>query len=57
VAFKEGSKAIGIAKLVNGKATFSTAGLAPGAHAIRASYWESASFNPHMSQAVTVTVN
>jgi Bacterial Ig-like domain (group 3)/FG-GAP-like repeat len=57
VAFKDGSKAIGIAKLVNGKATFSTAGLGPGAHAIRASYWESASFNPHVSQAVTVTVN
>jgi Bacterial Ig-like domain (group 3)/FG-GAP-like repeat len=57
VAFKEGSKAIGIAKLVNGKATFSTAGLASGVHTIRASYWESASFNPHVSQAVTVTVN
>jgi len=57
VAFKEGSRRLGIAKLKNGKAVFATAGLAVGTHAIRASYWGTASFNPHVSQAVSVTIN
>jgi hypothetical protein len=57
VAFKEGSRRLGIAKLKNGKAVFSTAGLGVGMHAIRASYWGTASFNPHVSQAVSVTIN
>ena len=53
VAFKDGAKRIGIAKLENGKATFATSSLA---RAVRASYWETESFNPHLSQPVTVTV-
>ena len=57
VAFKDGSRTIGIAKLMNGRAVFTTAGLGAGMHAIHASYWGNGSFNPHVSQPVSVRVN
>jgi Bacterial Ig-like domain (group 3)/FG-GAP-like repeat len=56
VAFKDGAKTIGVVRLDKGKATLATSNLANGVHAIRASYWGTGSFNPHVSQPVTVTV-
>jgi hypothetical protein len=57
VAFKDGARTLGIAKLKNGRAVWATAGLGHGVHAIRASYWGSGSFNPHVSQPVSVSIN
>jgi hypothetical protein len=56
VAFRDGAKTIGVVRLDKGKATLATSSLANGVHAIRASYWGTGSFNPHVSQPVTVTV-
>jgi hypothetical protein len=55
-ALKDGNKTIGIARLEKGKATLATSSLGPGVHTIRASYWGSSSFNPHVSEPVSVTV-
>ena len=56
VAFKDGSKAIGIVHLAGGKATFTTAALGPGTHQITASYWETSSTNPGVSAALQETI-
>lgn len=55
VAFKDGTKSIGTAQLVSGKATL-TLKLSLGHHTISASYWGNGSFNPHVSAPVTVAV-
>jgi Bacterial Ig-like domain (group 3)/FG-GAP-like repeat len=56
VALKDGSSGIAFAHLSNGKATFTTTALSPGTHTMTASYWETTSYNPHVSAPVTVTV-
>jgi hypothetical protein len=53
VAFKDGPKGIGFVHLSNGKATFATSALSLGTHTITASYWETSSFNPHVSSPIT----
>ena len=53
VAFKDGPKGIGFVHLSNGKATFITSALSLGTHSITASYWETASFNPHVLASIT----
>jgi hypothetical protein len=57
VAFKDGSKTIGTAQLVNGKALFSTTHLAAGTHTLTAYYGGDGSFNSHSSGSVTVRVS
>jgi Bacterial Ig-like domain (group 3) len=56
IAFKDGTKQIGSAQVVNGKATFTTASLNKGARAIAASYYGNASFNSHLSAPANVSV-
>jgi hypothetical protein len=56
VAFKDGSKGIGSVHLSNGQATFTTTALSLGTHAMTASYWETSSFNPHVSAPITESV-
>ena len=53
VAFKDGPKGIGFVHLSNGQATFTTSALSFGTHTITASYWETSSFNPHVSSPIT----
>ena len=57
VAFKDGSKTIGTAPFLNGKAALATTHLSQGTHTIPASYSGDASFNPHNSTPTTVKVN
>jgi hypothetical protein len=52
LAFKDGSRAIGIVHLNDGRAVFSTAHLSKGKHTITASYWGDGFFNPHISSPV-----
>ena len=56
ISFKDGSKIIATVRLASGKSTFSTSSLAKGSHAISSSYNGDGLFNPHVSNAVTVTV-
>ena len=56
VAFKDGTKGIGVVHLANGKASFTTSQLGLGTHSITASYGETSAFNPHLSSPVTEKV-
>ncbi len=56
VAFKDGSKTIGTAPFLNGKAALATTHLSQGTHTIPASYSGDASFNPHNFTPTTVKV-
>jgi hypothetical protein len=56
VAFKDGPKGIGFVHLSNGTATFTTSALSSGTHPMTASYWETTSFNPHVSSPITVNI-
>ncbi len=56
VAFKDGSTTLGLVNLSGGTATLSTAGLSMGTHTIKASYYGSSTFNPHLSAGLTVSV-
>jgi Bacterial Ig-like domain (group 3) len=56
VAFKDGSRTLGLGSLNGGKVTFSTAALSKGTHTIQASYYGNTSFNPHLSAGVTLTI-
>ena len=56
VAFKDGPKGIGFVHLLNGRATFTTSQLSAGTHVVTASFWETSSFNPHVSAPVNETV-
>jgi hypothetical protein len=57
VTFKDGSKTLKTATLVNGKAAITTVSWGKGTHYITASYAGSASFNPHVSTLMAVTVD
>ncbi len=56
IAFRDGTRTIATVTVTNGKATFTTSGLARGTHSITALYNGSTTFNPHLSGTVTVIV-
>jgi hypothetical protein len=56
VTFRDGATVLGSAALQNGTATFSTAGLTAGSHAIQAAYAGDVSFAPSASAILTQTI-
>ncbi|MBA3912364.1 MAG: VCBS repeat-containing protein [Acidobacteriales bacterium] len=57
VKVKDGTKVLGTANLVNGKASFSTSTLAQGTHRILGSYSGDANFNPNSAEPLVQVVN